>query len=122
MVRSRYLRFSIRSLLIVTSMIGAAIWWIQWPSATASAFAHDPQSFLAHGRVKGATSSAVSSAFAEFVAGNADHELVPHSRSVSDYLLGRQTFDCGWFEFTVVRGAIARGPHEFFQSGVRYYR
>jgi hypothetical protein len=119
-VRSRYLRFSVRSLLVATGLIGAAIWYIRWPSETAHAFANDPQSFQIDGRL---TSSYVNpSAFAEFVSWDATPTLTPHSRSISDYLLGRQTFDCGGFEFTVVRGTIRNGPHEFFHSAVRFYR
>ena len=110
MRRSTYLRFSIRSLLRVTGLIAVATWWIQWPSITASTFAHDPQTFFADGRWKDAPPSIDSSAFAEFIAREGTPALIAHSRTVRECLLSKQTFDCGMFEFTVVRGAITSGP------------
>lgn len=110
MRRSKYLRISIRSMLVVTGMIAVATWWIQWPSITASNFARDPWTFVANGRLKAPTSSSDSSKFLEFIARDRAATLDARSRSVREWLLGEQIFDCGDFEFTVVRGAIKSGP------------
>lgn len=114
MRRAKYFQFSLRSLLAVTVLIALAMWWVQWPSATATAFAHDPQSFHADGRLTDLTSEI--SAFAEFVARDGTPAISPDSRSLRDYLFGQQTFYCGKFKFTVVRGAIASGPYNAFKQ------
>ena len=114
MRRAKYFRFSLRSMLAVTALIALAMWWVQWPSATAFAFTHDPQSFHADGRLMDPTSEIL--AFAEFVARDGTPAISPDSRSIRDCIYGQQTFWCGKFRITVVRGAIASGPHNVFKN------
>ena len=114
MRRGKYFQFSLRSVLAVTGLIALAMWWVQWPSATATAFAHDPQSFHSDGRLMDPTSDIP--AFAHFVASDDTPAIDPEPRSIGDCLFGQQTFYCGKFRFTVVRGAIARGPYNAFKQ------
>jgi hypothetical protein len=119
-------RFSIRSMLVVMTLIAAAAWWIQWPAATATAFVSDPELFRARGRLLQLDND---SAFSEFVAEASwlDYRkqdvrtLIPHSRTVSDVLRGRQYFDYGSFEFTVERGKV-RWFRKFFVFTFRFSR
>lgn len=131
----RKVRLTVQGLLLLTGFIAFACFWMAWPQRAASAFL-----------VKRSSEQKAQGITNPFVDGTPESmqfsetrkpmllkrlqkrkldlpNLAPHSRSVSDLLLSRQTFDFGIESFTIERGKVVWGPESFWAfPGGRSYR
>lgn len=116
------LQFRIRSLLALAALVAFAIWWIRWPSQTASRFVADRAGFVS--RINATPTSAYGPNRLDqaYFAKPENGSLTTHPRSWADLFLARQTFCYASFRFSVRRGAIVSGPTWFFDYGNMWLR
>ncbi len=117
MTKARFVKFSLRSVLVLTGLIAIALWWIRWPSQIASQLVADRDAFLA------ALEDSEPATYDRYLRDSTPLDDATHSglhvfpRAWNDAINGRQAFGFGPFLFSIERGSVVSGPSWHFRSG-----
>ena len=115
-----HIRFSLRSILFVIAIVAMGLFWIRWPSMTASSFVANPNIDPKLVILDFDTLEEQMKRMAGFSVDNrnATAQLVAFERSFIDVLTGVQHFDYGMYDITARRGKVAvYGPYYNFGFG-----
>ena len=114
---SKHIRFNLRTLLLAVTLIAMGLFWIRWPSMTASSFVADPKVSPTRVIVDFDSLDEQMVRIQRFASdeGISTFELKTTDRKFSDVLVGVQHFDYGPYHITARRGKVAvYGPYYIF--------
>ncbi len=116
----KHLRFNLRTLLLALAIIATGLFWIRWPTMTASSFVAksevDPSAIMVQFESPEDQKQWITD-FAK-TAQSAKYNLKPMNRSFMNALRGVQCFDYGPYDVVAERGRVTvHGPYYDFGAG-----
>jgi hypothetical protein len=116
------IRYRISLLFFLTTLVAICCSWVAWPKRTAENFVAEYRAngvsienpYVKHAPEYAAFEKTISNRLERKRQLFANLKLVPHKRSWTDVLAGRQKFYFGIQELTVCRGTVVSRQREFF--------
>ena len=105
----KHFQFSIRTILLATTVVAMGLFWIPWPMITASSFVADPEVSPERIIVDFDTLDEQLEQIRHFASDdrNSMAELKAYDRTFTDVLVGVQKFDYGMYDITARHGKVA---------------
>ncbi len=116
----KHLRFNLRTLLLALTIIATSLFWIRWPTMSASSFVAKSEIDPSEIMVQFDSPEDQKQWMTDFekTAQSAKYNLKPMNRSLMSALCGVQCFDYGPYDVVAARGRVkVYGPYYDFGAG-----